>query len=309
MKVCSKCKLSKPLDSFSVKNKTNVIKYNSWCKSCFNIYQKNKRSNKCKITIYNDEFLNKVLVLFNQGLGKVKISRILNVHPCKINRAYIKLGIKNSYLTKNKNNTRKTHLITEKYCKLCEKTIPIENFFFYIDKCGRKRIKFICKFHQKIKDKIRLKLRYEKLKNTLKFKKSRNQYIKNKYKTDINFRLKSNISKLLNKYLKRNCKKKAGNTCQNLLGYSIAQLKNHLENLFESWMNWSNWGKYNAKIWDDNDPSTWTWQIDHIVPQSDLPSLIIGDDNFKKCWALENLRPYSAKLNFLDGVYRIRHKK
>ena len=26
------------------------------------------------------------------------------------------------------------------------------------------------------------------------------------------------------------------------------------------------------------------------------------DDNFKKCWALENLRPLSAKQNIVDGV-------
>lgn len=26
------------------------------------------------------------------------------------------------------------------------------------------------------------------------------------------------------------------------------------------------------------------------------------DDNFKRCWALENLRPYSAKQNIIDGA-------
>jgi hypothetical protein len=33
------------------------------------------------------------------------------------------------------------------------------------------------------------------------------------------------------------------------------------------------------------------------------------DDNFKKCWALSNLRPLDAKQNLMDGVNRIRHQK
>ena len=56
--------------------------------------------------------------------------------------------------------------------------------------------------------------------------------------------------------------------------------------------------------WDDNDISTWTWQLDHIIPQSKLSYTSMEDDNFKKCWDLSNLRPYSAKKNILDGDRR-----
>ena len=73
-----------------------------------------------------------------------------------------------------------------------------------------------------------------------------------------------------------------------------------------------NQGVYNAKTWDDNDSSTWTWQIDHIIPQSDLPYTEMSHDpnsNFQKAWALSNLRPLSAKQNVLDGARRTRHKK
>jgi 5-methylcytosine-specific restriction endonuclease McrA len=72
-------------------------------------------------------------------------------------------------------------------------------------------------------------------------------------------------------------------------------------------MNWNNHGKYNAKTWDDNDPSTWTWQVDHIIPRSDLPYTSMEDDNFKKCWSLDNLRPLSAKQNIIEGSQKIRH--
>jgi hypothetical protein len=100
---------------------------------------------------------------------------------------------------------------------------------------------------------------------------------------------------------------------------TFQEMKYHIEDLFSApynltrdgkvWMTWENWGKYDPKTWDDNDPSTWTWQLDHIIPQSDLPYTSMQDENFKKCWSLENLRPLSAKQNFLDGVRRTRHAK
>lgn len=73
-------------------------------------------------------------------------------------------------------------------------------------------------------------------------------------------------------------------------------------------MNWNNHGKYDPKTWDDNDPNTWTWQLDHIIPHSEFKYTSTEDEEFKKCWALNNLRPYSAKKNLIDGASKIRHK-
>ena len=92
------------------------------------------------------------------------------------------------------------------------------------------------------------------------------------------------------------------------LPYTIEELKCHLELQFDPWMNWHNHGKYNSKIWDDNNQLTWTWQIDHIIPQSDFVYLSMQDDSFRKCWDLSNLRPLSSKQNLIDGVRRARHK-
>ena len=52
-----------------------------------------------------------------------------------------------------------------------------------------------------------------------------------------------------------------------------------------------------VNTWNDEDKSTWTWKIDHIIPQSKLPYSSMEEENFKICWALENLRPLSAKEN------------
>jgi hypothetical protein len=86
------------------------------------------------------------------------------------------------------------------------------------------------------------------------------------------------------------------------LEYSIEELRSHLESQFESWMTWDNYGSYKKDSWKDDNQSTWTWNIDHIIPQSTLPYTSMEDDNFKLCWALNNLRPYSSKQNLIDSV-------
>jgi hypothetical protein len=134
-----------------------------------------------------------------------------------------------------------------------------------------------------------------------------NEYLKIKRQEDPIFALRSDISKTINYYLKKNSSSKKGNSILEYLPYSIQELKDYLENLFEPWMNWENRGAYHSSEWDDNDQTTWMWQIDHIIPQSDLLYMSMKDDNFKKCWSLENLRPYSAKQNMLDGSTKIRH--
>jgi hypothetical protein len=120
-----------------------------------------------------------------------------------------------------------------------------------------------------------------------------NKNYRDKIANDINFRLRKNVSRAINHALKRMFSKKS-NSIMTFLPYSIADLKSHLENQFANNMSWQNYGSY--------------WQIDHIIPQSCLPYIDMSDENFKKCWSLENLRPLEAKLNMMDGSTRIRHK-
>ena len=60
-------------------------------------------------------------------------------------------------------------------------------------------------------------------------------------------------------------------------------------------MNWSNQGKTSTE------PCK-TWQIDHIRPVNTFNITSIDCEDFKKCWALENLRP-------LDSYYNVRRPK
>src|SRR5580698_8373180 len=118
---------------------------------------------------------------------------------------------------------------------------------------------------------------------------------RDKHANDPNFRIRKIVSVSIRMALKNNLGSKQGLSCMKYIGYSIEEMRVYLESLFDLWMTWENHGPYNAETWNDNDQSTWTWQIDHIIPQSLLPYTSMEDDNFKKCWALSNLRPYSAK--------------
>lgn len=148
-------------------------------------------------------------------------------------------------------------------------------------------------YYQENKEKIKTRIANYKKQN----KDSINFKLNEKRKNPI-VRLRHNISCLI----RCNIKNKKYESCMKYLPYTIQELKQHLENKFEPWMNWSNWGGYDSKTWNDQDSTTWTWQIDHIIPQSVLTYSSMEEENFKKCWALNNLRPLSAKQNCLDGA-------
>lgn len=123
------------------------------------------------------------------------------------------------------------------------------------------------------------------------------KYQGKKRKTDTAFRLRAIVSTAITNRMKG---KRYNNQSDRLtkkilehLPYSVDQLKAHLESQFEPWMSWDNWGRY--------DPNRKTWQIDHIIPQSKLPFTDFNDDNFKKLWALKNLRPLEVIANIKKG--------
>ena len=124
------------------------------------------------------------------------------------------------------------------------------------------------------------------------------KYEKERRKNDPAYRLRKNVSRAINFYLSKAGLAKIA-SCMKYVSFSVKELIVHLENLFVPWMTWQNQGKYDVKTWDDNDPTTWTWQIDHIIPQSSFD--FTNNEEIKKCWALSNLRPYSAKLNVIEG--------
>ena len=120
--------------------------------------------------------------------------------------------------------------------------------------------------------------------------------------------LKSRVSSVIRNSLTRIKISKINNEILSHLPFTISELKQHIENQFEFWMTWQNWKRYNPTTWNDNDPSTWVWNLDHIIPQSTFFYTSVKEYAFQQCWGLNNLRPYSAKQNLIDGSRRTRHK-
>lgn len=76
-----------------------------------------------------------------------------------------------------------------------------------------------------------------------------------------------------------------------ILGYTVDELKKHLESKFEPGMTWDNYGKNG-------------WEIDHITPDSWFKYNSFEDQGFKDSWALANLQPMWAKDNRSKGNRR-----
>lgn len=77
------------------------------------------------------------------------------------------------------------------------------------------------------------------------------------------------------------------------LPYTIHDLMKHLESQFEPWMTWENHGLYS--------PHKKTWQIDHIIADSNYIYSDMKDQQFLDSWALQNLRPLEALENIIKS--------
>jgi len=110
-----------------------------------------------------------------------------------------------------------------------------------------------------------------------------NEYLKlrlaDKQKNDLNYRLNNSVGSMMYHSLKES---KSGRHWEELVGYTLQQLKEHLENLFQPGMSWNNYGQ---------------WHIDHIIPRSAWKFEKPEYPEFKQCWALCNLQPLWAKDN------------
>lgn len=154
------------------------------------------------------------------------------------------------------------------------------------------------------KKKIRDKIMADKMNDPEKYRQRRHDYHqrnkekirqkdREKKKLNPSLKLRGNIKARLNEFLRNRNSVKGGVSFLKHCGYTIKELVASLESKFEPWMNWDNygaWEKYTDK-----------WQVDHVIPQSFFDFDFLTDPEFKLCWALDNLRPYSAVDNFSDS--------
>jgi len=76
---------------------------------------------------------------------------------------------------------------------------------------------------------------------------------------------------------------KAGSGWEELVGFTVDQLRSHLEKRFKPGMTWENYGTY--------------WSIDHKIPISAFNFEKPDDIDFRLCWTLKNLQPLEVGAN------------
>lgn len=233
---------------------------------------------------------------YEGGLTSKQIAEICNVSSDNITRRLRKIGIRQKGLARIVGDSKK--------CDQCCELLPLCNF----KKCGGKHsfdgYLHICKrcYNKRhavtisaynSRDYVVAKTRlagivYCKNNREKLNKRRRDWWSKNKHRLDL--RINGTMSARVNRVLNG---KKCGFHWEDIVGYTVYDLKIHIESLFEEWMSWDNWGKYDA----GND----TWHIDHIRPIASFNITSIDCEDFKECWNLKNLRPLLALDNFSKG--------
>lgn len=119
----------------------------------------------------------------------------------------------------------------------------------------------------------------------IKYREQKNKILRERYKQDINFKLNRNIRARIGMAIKGKIKTSKS---LELLGCSIAKLKEYLSSKFQPGMTWDNHGFGNDK-----------WHIDHIKPCSSFDLSDSGQQ--KECFHYSNLQPLWQKDNLTKG--------
>lgn len=278
-KKCLYCKKDLTIDNFS-KCKKSKDGLKSRCKNCLKDQEKKRLKNNTEYNKNIDPYLdiNKTKICINCKLkqnitnfsilksSKDGLRSICNKCMFIKNKEY-----RNKNIDKNKNINHYENPLKTKICNYCKLEKSIVNFC--ISKRNPDGLNNKCKECKNKIDRI----------NESKplCRKNKNEYLKNRLRNNIKYRLSNNISGYIRNSLIRG---KEGRHWEELVGYTVEELKIHLEKQFKEGMNWENYGLKG-------------WHIDHIKPISSFNINSVEDEDFKKCWALNNLQPLWALEN------------
>ena len=116
------------------------------------------------------------------------------------------------------------------------------------------------------------------------------KYFKNRYNTDLNFKLRLCMGGFIYRCIKSENKTQSS---LKYIDYSPEDLKQHLEKQFIDDMSWENYGVL--------------WQVDHIRPLASYTFVnedgSINYDNIREANSLENLRPLLVEENLSKGAW------
>ena len=100
-------------------------------------------------------------------------------------------------------------------------------------------------------------------------------------------RINRNFSSVIRNHANKFKQGKPSGGWKAMVGYQLEDLKAHLEAQFRDGMSWENYGE---------------WHIDHIKPKAAFNIQKFCDEEFKACWALDNLQPLWAEENVAKGA-------
>ena len=116
-------------------------------------------------------------------------------------------------------------------------------------------------------------------------KKYYNGYYSKKYQNDKKFNLTKRMYSIIRFCILND---KAGYKWESYVEYTLEDLKKHLKETISECYTWNDY--LDGKL-----------ELDHITPISDFNYSEITDYEFKKCWALNNLRLVTPKENHSKG--------
>jgi len=285
VKVCSECFEEKVFSDFN-KAKRNKDGLSSWCKECCSDYA--KEYNKRNPNRRKDYYINN-----KDELGKQN-KQWAKDNPDKVRASREKWAKNNSDKIREykKNYRDRNKEYYKNYVKENEESLKEYRKQYYLDN-RQSRLEYIREYKknnpEKVKesaDKTRGKHIEERRAYSRNYSKSHREeiriYVNNRRKDPI-IRLNKNIGGSMRDSLNGN---KRGRKWESLVGYTLMDLKLHLEKLFVEEMRWDNYGE---------------WHIDHKLPISSFDIVSSECDDFKKCWSLSNLQPLWAQDNWIKA--------
>ncbi len=228
-KICSKCKVEKPIEDFhKAKNRASGVK--SSCKSCRSISSKDR---------------------YNSNIERAR----------ERGRDYAKKW-RQKNPQKAKNNTSRWRVANPER--------DSQNRLRASRKNAPKRAIATKAWKAAHPDQVRLSYR---------------AYHTNRMKTDLNYRIRTNVRKRCRIAIKKGLK--SGSAIRDL-GCTIPEFKSYLEALFQPGMTWDNWGNGHGK-----------WNIDHIIPLASFD--LTQRDQFVQAVCFINQQPMWWEENMRKG--------
>jgi len=219
-----------------------------------------------KKIILTTEQINEILRLYNEDLlGSPKISEKLKIHKTIVLNTLKENGVVLGPSGRRFIGGREVAM--KKYESKPEtKERKKKNYHSWYKENRDRRKKYMEEYREKNIEKIR---------------ETKRNYEKTRKSNDPIYKLIANFRTAIYTVLKENNMNKYGHYFE-ILKYTPEQLSNHLENQFTDGMTWENYGE---------------WHVDHKLPITSFEFKEIGDEEFLRCWSLDNLQPMWAQEN------------